>query len=267
MDFAKLKNEEPLLGITLVCEYDGHRDGGRVYELGKDGKPAWTISGLQGPNDVQRLPGGNVLIAERNGNRVTERDRRGTIIWQHADMQSPIACQRLPGGNTLITTFGELFELSAIDGRKVHTMSGSFRYATRLRSGHILYVASNGQIVELDNEWKELRKVMPEKFAAGAGYWASAEMMPNGHLLVALGGQNRVVEMDWTGKVYMDIEQPNCVFATRLPNGHILISCFEQKKLVEVDRYGRQIMEVDRQGETVPRVVNLEGRAFAVRRY
>ena len=55
-----------LYGLTLVSEYDGHTQGGRVYELGKDGKERWAVTGLSGPNDVQPLPGGRVLIAERN---------------------------------------------------------------------------------------------------------------------------------------------------------------------------------------------------------
>ena len=252
---AKLKNEEPLLGLTVVSEYDGHAQGGRVYELGKDGKERWAITGLSGPNDVQPLPGGRVLIAERNANRVTERDRKGAIVWQQTDQQSPIACWRLPGGNTLIASFGELYEVSP-EGKKVHSLAGSFRHTIRLRNGHLIYVTSDGRVTELDETWKEVRSALPEKFAGGAGYWASVELLPNGRLLVALGGQSRVIEMDWTGKVHWEITQPNCVFASRLPNGNTLVSCFENRVLVEVDRTGREVS-----------TTKLSGRPFTVRRY
>ncbi len=252
---TRLDNEEPLLGLTLVSEYDGHAQGGRVYELGKDGKERWAVTGLNGPNDVQPLPSGRVLIAERNANRTTERDRKGNILWEQKDQQSPIACWRLPGGNTLIATFGELYEVTP-DFKKVHTLPGSYRHVIRLRNGHILYVTSDGHVTEMDATWKQLRTAQPEKYAGGAGYWASVELLPNGRLLVALGGQSRVVEMDWTGKVLWEITQPNCVFASRLPNGNTLVSCFENRLLVEVDRTGREVNKT-----------TLQGRPFTVRRY
>ena len=215
----------------------------------------WQIKELSGPSDVQLLPGGRVLIAERNANRVTERDRKGAILWQHLDQQSPVSCQRLPGGNTLIASFGELYEVTP-DGKKVHTLPGSYRHAVRLRNGHIVYVTSDGNVTEMDATWKQIRTVLPEKYAAGAGYWASVEQLPNGRLLVALGGQSKVIEMDWTGKVHWEITQPNCVFAARLPNGNTLVSCFENRVLVEVDRTGKEVNST-----------KLQGRPFTVRRY
>jgi hypothetical protein len=257
VDLARLRNEEPLLGLTLVSEYDGHAQGGRVYELGKDGKERWVITGLSGPNDVQALPGGRVLIAERNANRVTERDRKGNIVWEFADQQSPVAAWRLPGGNTLVATFGELYEVTP-DKKKIHSLPGSYRHAVRLRNGHILYITSDGRVTEMDTEWKQLRTALPDKYAGGAGYWASVELLPNGRLLVALGGQSHVVEMDWSGKVLWEIKQDNCVFASRLPNGNTLVSCFENRILVEVDRTGKEVAG----GKTT-----LQGRPFTVRRY
>jgi hypothetical protein len=255
IDLTILQKEEPQLGLTLVSEYDGHGQGGRVYEMGRDAKERWAITGLSGPNDVQPLPGGRVLIAERNANRVTERDRQGNILWQQNDMQSPISAWRLPGGNTLIASFGELYEVTP-DNKKVHSISGSYRHAIRLRNGHILYVTSDGQVTELDAAWKQVRSAKPEKYDSGAGYWASVELLSNGRLLVALGGQSRVVEMDWSGKIHWEITQPNCVFASRLPNGNTLVSCFENRLLVEVDKAMREVNKT-----------KLEGRPFTVRRY
>ncbi len=257
IDLAKLQTEEPLLGLTVVSEYDGHAQGGRVYELGKDGKERWSIPGLNGPNDVQPLPGGRVLIAERNANRVSERDRKGNIIWQINDQQSPVACQRLPGGNTLIATFGELYEVTP-DKKKVqgHSLPGSYRHAVRLRNGHILFITSDGHVTELDEKWAQIRTVQPQMYAGGAGYWASVELLPNGRLLLALGGQSRVVEIDWQGKILWELTKDNCVFATRLPNGNTLVSCFESRVLDEVDRTGRVVSKT-----------KLEGRPFTVRRY
>lgn len=255
-DLTRLQGDEPTLGLTLVCEYDGN-GGGRVWEFGKDAKPRWQVTGLQGPNDAQLLPGGRVLIAERNASRVTERDRNGNILWQQPASGSPIACQRLPNGNTLIVTFSELFEVTP-DHKKVftHTHAAGFRHAVRLRNGNTAYVASNGQVVELDPSWKQLRTVTPAAHGQGAGYWASIEVLPTGRYLLAVGGANKVIEVDVSGRVVWDCNMASAVFATRLRNGHTLVACFEGRALVEVDRHGK---EVRRQA--------LAGRPFTVRRY
>ena len=258
IDLARLKREEPLRGLTVVCEYDSPSGAGRVWEWGHDGKPRWEITNLEGPNDVQLLPGGRVLIAERNANRVTERDRHGTVLWQHRTSGNPIACQRLSNGNTLVCTFNELYEVN-FEGKKVfsHTHRLGFRHALKLRNGHVLYVTSQGQVVELDAAWKdEVRTIRPTVYSAGASYWASVQPLPNGHYLLALGGASRVVEIDTDGKILWECTLPSAVFATRLRNGNTLVACFEGKCLIEVDKSGK---EVSKQ--------TLHGRPFTVRRY
>jgi HEAT repeat protein len=257
VDLSRLQSEEPQRGRTLVCEFDGP-GGGRVWEAGQDGKPRWQVAGLQGPNDVQPLPGGRFLVAERNGNRVSERDHTGRILWQHAASGPPIACQRLSNGNTLVATFHELYEVTP-DQRKVHDHRDreGFRHALKMRNGHVVYVTPQGRVVELDAGWKDpVRKLAPSSYAPGASYWASIEPLPGGRFLLALGGASRVVEIDASGKIVWECTLPSAVFATRLRNGNTLVSCFEGRCLVEVDRGGK---EVSKQ--------TLQGRPFAVRRY
>lgn len=248
--------EEPSLGLTLVCEYDGS-SGGRVWEFGSDGKPRWQVTGLQGPNDAQLLPGGRVLIAERNASRITERDRLGKVLWQYKTAANPIVCQRLRTGHTLIATFSELFEVTP-DHKKVfsHSHPAGFRHAARLRNGNTVYVASNGQVVELDPGWKQVRAVTPGKDGQGAGYWASVQALPAGRFLLALGGANKVIEMDGAGRILWECPLASAVHATRLKNGHTLVACFEGRVLVEVDRSGKEVGRVA-----------LPGRPFTVRRY
>ena len=258
VDLSRLQREEPLRGLTLVCEYDGAAGGGRVWEWGQARKLRWEIPGLEGPNDVQVLPGGRVLIAERNANRVTERDHQGKILWQHRASGNPIACQRLPNGNTLVATFNELYEVT-IEQKKIltHSHRTGFRHAVKLPNGRVVFITGQGQIVELDVAWKhEVRSIRPANYASGASYWASVEPLPNGRYLLALGGANRVIEIDAFGKVQWECTVPSAVFATRLRNGHTLVSCFEGRSVVEVDRAGK---EVNKQP--------LRGRPFVVRRY
>lgn len=255
-DLSRLKQDEPYRGLTLVCEYDGGPKPGRVFEQTKDGKLRWELTGLAGPNDAQILPGGRILVAERNGGKVSERDRQGNVLWQF-NTSSPIACQRLPGGNTLVATFNDLMEVTPA-GKAVHSYQhrAGFRHALRLRNGNILFISSNGEIGELDTDWKPVRTITPAQWGSGAGYWASIEPLPGSRFLVVYGGVNKVVELDGAGKILWEINQPSPVFATRLRNGNTLISCFEGRSLVEVTRDGK---EVQKQA--------LSGRPFTVRRY
>lgn len=256
MDLARLAHEEPTRGLSLVCEYDGAAGGGRVCEFSREGQLRWQVAGLQGPNDVQMLPNGRILVAERNGGQVTECDRRGEIHWKHA-VPSPITCQRLPGGNTLIATFSDLLEVSPT-GKTIHSYQhrSGYRHAVRLRNGNVVFVASNGEIGELDASWKLLRTITPKSWGNGAGYWASIEPLPGGRYLVVYGGSNKIVEVDLTGSIVWQCSQASPVFATRLRNGNTLISCFEGRSVVEVDRQGKEISKL-----------TLQGRPFVVRRY
>jgi HEAT repeat protein len=257
VDLTRLKLEDPQLGLTLVCEYDMTDENGRVCELGKDGKVRWAVGNLQGTNDVQLLPGGRVLVAERNGSRVTERDRKGNILWQYHAPGSPISCQRLPSGNTLVATFGELLEVTP-DGKvaRQHKHPSGFRHAVRLRNGNVLYISSNGQVVELDPDFKQVRTVTPENFTSGAGYWASVELLPTGRYLLALGGASKVVEIDQAGKILWQCDVPHAVYATRLRNGNTLVASFENRYLVEMDRTGKEVNKI-----------TVQGRPFTIRRY
>src|SRR5439155_1505896 len=82
VDLARVNLDDPVLGLTLYCEYDGNAGGGRVWLAGPDGRMRWQINGLSGPNDARLLPGGRVLIAERNAGLVSERDQAGKVLWQ-----------------------------------------------------------------------------------------------------------------------------------------------------------------------------------------
>src|SRR5262249_49672205 len=148
VDLAKLNFADPLLGLTLYCEYDGNTNGGRVWLAGPDGKLRWQINGLSGPNDARLLPGGRVLIAERNANRVTERDQSGKILWQQQVESGALAVDRLPNGNTLITTWNQIIEVTSSGKRVWASESDNFRYAYRLRNGRILGITAAGQVRE-----------------------------------------------------------------------------------------------------------------------
>src|SRR5262249_8998332 len=86
-----------LSGYTLLVQPPANT----VTELGHDGKPRWTLTGLSQPRDAQVLSGQRLLVTEQN--RVTERDLHGKVLWQKSVPQ-PLSAQRLRNGNIFIVT-------------------------------------------------------------------------------------------------------------------------------------------------------------------
>jgi hypothetical protein len=251
LDLAKLPAAQRLLGFTVIADFDGRAGVGRVYELGPDGKERWRIEDVPGPADVQVLPSGRVLIAEHNGGRVSERTRDGKVVWEHR-VANPVSCQRLPNGNTFIASYTELLEVTR-EGKTLysHAKPSSIYRAQKLANGHILYVHSNSQIVEIETSGREVRTIP----AGNTGGWASVEQLANGRFLLSLYNVGRVKEIDGNGKVYLECNVSSTTFATRLSNGHTLAADTQNHRIVEFDSLGKEVGKE-----------NVVGRPFCVRR-
>jgi HEAT repeat protein len=253
IDLAKLNAEERSLGLTLISEFDGAEGGqGSVAEFGPDGKARWKVTGLIGPADAVALPGGRILVAEHSANRVTERSRDGKVVWQHAVGGNPVSCQRLANGNTFIATYNEVLEVTR-DNKVVFSRNwqASIYCALKLPNGHILLAHSGNKLVEMTTEGKEIKTVE----IGNSSQWAGVEPLPNGHFLVALYADNKVVEIGADGKVFLTIAIPQPTYATRLANGHTLATDTQTKKVIEFDRQGKKVKEQA-----------VQGRPFRVRR-
>ena len=259
INLARLDLEETQLGLTMTCEMDGVGPvGGRVSEFDRNGNLRWSIEeNFSSPTDFQRLSGGRVLVAEHWGQRVTERNRQGKVVreWKLAD--KPVTCRRLPNGNTFMATYTEILEISAA-GKQVfsHKAQGMIYSACKLRNQHILYINSGGQIVELDDQRKQVKNFTIPAYQGGAAYWASIEPLPNGRYLVALAGSDRVVETDATGKIHWECTVNKATGATRLPNNNILVASSDGRFAVEVNRAGKEVWRK-----------TTKGRPFWARRY
>jgi hypothetical protein len=256
VNLSRLRAETPPLGLTDVCEDSD--DESRVWQWAQAGQPCWEIPHLEGAHDVQALPNGRVVVAEHHANRITERDVSGKILWDLKTANNPIACQRQANGHTLIVTYKKLYEVDR-DRNEVfsHTDRRDFRDAHRLPNGHILYVAGDGTLVELDALGEhQLRTIVPENYADGAKYRARVEALPNGRFLLALGGSNRVIEIDKAGKIRWEHTARAPMSATRLRNGNTLIASYEDRCVLEVDRAGKEVAKQ-----------SLEGRPFIARRH
>jgi HEAT repeat protein len=239
--------EDRQLGLTVVCDCSvgGEATAGRLWEFGTDGKVRWQFDGVRNPADVQVLPNGNLLVAECQGFQVSERDRAGKEIWAHRVRGYPVSCQRLANGNTFIATYSELLEVTR-EGKPLysHTKPGSIFCAQKLRTGNILYVHSNGQIVEMEPSGKQVRTIS----AGNTSSWGGVEVLPGGRFLVAQYAANEVVEIDAEGKELWRCSVKTPAWATRLRNGNTLVASPDARCLFEFDRSGKEVWKKETQG-------------------
>jgi HEAT repeat protein len=240
-DLARLEQEEPYLGLTVIAQMNT----GKVWEIGRDGKPRWTLDKLQGPIDAQVLRGERVLVAEYQGSRVTERDFQGHVLWEKTLTSNPLVCQRMPNGNTFIATYDKVLEVTR-DGREVYSHhprggAGVARIygAQKLRNGHIVTVTLDGSVHEMDAATgKDVKS-----FTIGVPGCYGIEGLPSGRYLVANYNQGQVLELSPEGKILWECKVAGAYHATRLANGNTLVSSHSGQRVVEVNREGQTVWE------------------------
>src|SRR5579883_386261 len=244
VDLARLKSH-PMLGFTLICDIQG----GRVYEVDRNGKERWSLTGLMGPSDAVVVAGNRVLIAEYNVSRVSERDLKGNIVWQKQLMDNCIGVQRLANGNTFIATDSYVVEVDR-SGKELYTLRNApmVHAAYRLRNGPVVCLQPGNQCVLMDTTGKVL-----SSFHSNHGHMqmAGLDVLPNGHILVTQMHQGRVVEFDSTGKSLLEVSAPGARTATGLPNGHILVTSQQNQRVFEIDRTGKVVWEVKASGPVI----------------
>ncbi len=244
-DLAKIKLDETLLGINLICEIPPNESQGIVWACRADGKKLWEIRDVNAPVDAQLLPNGNVLIAEWGSTQVAERDRSGKVVWSHKLNQVPTSCRRLPNGNTFIGTYGEVLEVDP-KGNVVYSYKdpngGSCYRAHRLPNGHVVFATSNSTIVELDAKGMLVRSV---KTPIPTNDWTSIDPLPGGRFLLAVRSSQKVIEIDTDGKIVWERTVRDPMAVARLPNGNTLVSSyFMNGEVIEIDRAGKDVWKL-----------------------
>ncbi len=238
LDLAHRTPRERLLGLTLCVEYNT----GRVWECGRDGRPRWELTGLEGPMDAEVLPGGRILLAESRNRVVSERDTHGNILWQHTLSAIPTGCQRLSNGNVFVATVNGVVELSPAGRELSHFELPYGSIAIRkARNGHIFYAAPS-ELVELDAAGKRLRSLPLPRFMRYVGL----EELPDGHFLLASSRVGTVLEVDAVGTVIWSTRVPGACGVSRLPNGHTLVGT--NGRVIELDRSGNSVWELSTTG-------------------
>lgn len=183
--------------LLLVTEFSISR----VQLMDLHGKTKWCYEDLKNPYDADRLPNGNILIADTFGSRVLEvtpeGENGGKVFWSYGKDIRPFDADRLPNGNTLIADVlkDRVIEVDT-KGEIVWSVGNqpNIHDADRLPNGNTLVTLRNsGTVRELDRDGKVAWKL------EGLSSPSDADRLPNGNTLVA--ENTRVREFDPTGKV------------------------------------------------------------------
>ncbi|HKI31404.1 MAG TPA: HEAT repeat domain-containing protein [Gemmataceae bacterium] len=233
--------EPPLLDHTLVVLLDE----GKMIDLDGDDRPAWELTDLGFPLDLQVLPGERVLVADHHGSRVVEHHHDGTVLWEK-NVSGPLVAQRLPDGNTFIANQSELIEVDragTVVFSYVRPDGEEIMRAAKLPDGDIACVSGRiprGQhFVRLDPSGREKSRFAVTVQTSGG----RIDVQPDGRVLIPLLGENRVVEYDPTGKPLREFRVGQPIAALRLANGNTLITSMNEKRAVEFDPAGKVVWD------------------------
>jgi hypothetical protein len=238
--------------------------GNKVSLVAADGTVEWQYN-AQHPQDCWVLPNGNFLFCHKGG--AIELNHAKEIVWEYkADPKTEVhACQPLPDGRVLVVENGpcRILEIDRAgkiakeiklsvppEAIKIHDQ---FRGTRKLANGHYLLCRKGEhQIAELDSEGKVLRSIPVD------GDVHEALILPDGHMLVALGEGHAVVEYDAAMKVVWSLkgdEVPGNPLQLmtgfqRLPNGNTIFCNYlghgqlgKQPHLFEITRDKKVVWE------------------------
>jgi hypothetical protein len=237
-DLAKLDNAERMLGYNLVMEMDIRGIGGRIIEVGMDGKERWKINNLQFPSDAVVLPGNRVLVAEQNTNRVTERDMTGKELWGQF-INQPVNVQRMPNGSTVAVGRNQILEWDASKKQVFSFNRPQYDIVAgrKLRGGDYVVLTQAGQIIRIDKDQKQVKA-----FSVGrVVYWAGIDVLPNKHVMVTLVNGIAEYDLESGQQIGKAIPFNQASSVQRLPNGNVLVTSMNRMVVAELDRDGKQV--------------------------
>lgn len=246
LDLAKIELTPRWRGYTLAVCFLAMRGrgvrSGCILELDAQGRTRWQMQGLNRPVDAQVLGENRILVTEYISGQITERNRNGDILRRLNVQENPLEARRLSNGRTLITTRSRVFEIDR-DDKEVWSVSGNradmIVAACPLRGGEIALCYRSGELVRVDRDGK-----IVTSFRVGRmfrPYGTHIEALPNGHILIPLYYDNKVVEFDKTGREVWSASYPRPASVQRLPNGRTLVASFGGNAIAELDKEGREV--------------------------
>ncbi len=271
-------------GQRLAPAQTGRADTSRYKVLGWDNKHIALVNAkgeveweypvpANSMHDIQLLPNGNILF--HNGTTVSEVTRDKKIVWEYTSKPKDgytgrvtvHSFERLPNGLTMIAESGNqrLIEVDK-DGKIVHEIpltvdKPSPASDTRLvRSvpggGYLVAHEADGKVREYDRNGKVVWEytmnmnglpASPGLTGHGVNVF-SAKRLPNGNTLIGGGNNNRVIEVDPSGKIVWSVESKDLPGITlawitaieQLPNGDVIFGNShagpDNPQLIEVTR-------------------------------
>jgi hypothetical protein len=216
----------------------------RVIEVDRQHNIVWSFGSgnpklcnpgpgaIIGLNDAERLSGGLTLLAGTGippstpessipkgcaDNRVIVVNQAGQIVWQYGK-----AGVTGSGFNQLNTPV----------------------FAIQLPNHNIMIVDQvNERVIEVDKSSKKIVWQYGQTGVTGSGFNQlnnpnSAELLPNGHILIADENNNRVIEVTRDHQIFWQYSQglSLAAFASRLPNGDTLITDSNNFRIVEINQ-------------------------------
>jgi hypothetical protein len=246
LNLAKIELSPRWRGYILaVCLGVGRGRAGRagcILELDARGRTRWQMPGLAAPVDAQVLDERRVLVTESRISQITERNHNGEILRRIDVPDFPLEARRLPNGRTLITTRSRVFEVDQND-KEVWAAKGnandSIVAACPLPGGEIGICYRNGEFVRQKRDGKIVASFQVGRLFRTSG--THIQGLANGHVLVPLYYDNKVVEFDGNGREVWSASFEQPASAQRLPNGRTLVAGYASNSIVELDRDGREV--------------------------
>jgi len=219
-----------LRGNTLVIT--GSKQ--KVKEIDPAGNVVWTYESRGW--GVEKLPGGNVLIASYLDKHIIEIDPRKDAaenpVWRY-DGIAAMRAKPLPGGNLLIADFRGRRVIELDPERKEiiwqHATPSECFDAERLPGGNTIFGCPN-VVAEVTPEGRVVRRISID------GRLNGIHALPSGNILVANYGKSQVVEYDTEGRIVWSFDEPRPNDVFRLPNGVTLIGT--GSRIIERSRSG-----------------------------
>jgi HEAT repeat protein len=208
------------LGRVLVVAVGADR---RLLEFGQGGEIVWETK-HSGAWWCQGLADGHRLVGSIRPSRVDEYDAEGKLVWSLEVREPLRAVQRLPGGNTLVAEAPDRvlkvreyrpdknicseLELPAFP-QDLHRLDGGNILAAFMSPGRVVELDRLGKAVWVINDLENIY---------------SAQRVDNGNTLISDNQKGQVVEVDRSGKIVWAYKVRGPTHAHRLPDGHTVIA-------------------------------------------
>lgn len=190
---------------ALVSDYGGNK----VAIVAADGRVEWHFP-AEKPQDVWLLKNGNILFSHIRGAQEVTLEKK--IVWEYRSPEGTEVhgCQPLPDGKVLVVECG---------------------------TKRLVEVGRNGKIS------REIS--VPVKTVSTHNQMRGSRRTTDGRYLICAKGDRAILELAPDGSLLRSVKTPGDPHEVReLANGHLLIACGEGEALLEVNQTGETVWKL-----------------------